>query len=96
MHQIFTVWEILRSIVIEYAALEDNIWNSETQGNQYRRALLHLAAVKVFSPFALELLWRDASIMQLSSSSFDWQTLVQLPTRRPAVSLSSHVMEAGH
>jgi len=95
MHQIFSVWEILRSIVIEYATLENNTWNSETQGNQYRRALLRLASVKVFSPFALELLWRDASIMQLSSLSFDWQALVQRPSGTPGVSLLFYVMGPG-
>jgi hypothetical protein len=88
MHQIFSVWEVLRCIVIEYATLENNTWNSETQGNKYRRALLRLARVKVFSPFALELLWRDASIMQLSSLSFDWQALVQRSGGTPVVSLS--------
>jgi len=95
MHQIFTVWEILRSIVIEYCALE-NVWDPKTSVNRQRQALLRLATIKVFSPFALELLWKDASIIQLSSLPFNWQSLVEQQSSEQPVSLHLECGKACH
>ena len=90
MHQIFTINEILQSIVLEYRLLENDTWSPGARCSPRTRGLATLARVKVFSPFALQLLWRDANLVQLASSStFNWNSLGTAQSEDETVSLQS-------